>query len=521
MIKIAHRESNGSNPPQSWWLASVSRPEFLPVQCDCHADTAIIGGGITGITAAYLLAQQGRQVILLDAGRLLEGTTGHSTAKLTAQHSLIYAKLIKQFGPELAGQYAQANQAAIRFVDEIVKKHDIDCDFSRCSAYVYTRSESYTQQIIDEAEAAAKLGLSAVCTDDCPLPFPVKNAVRFDHQARFHPLKYLTSLLRRMPPSCSVFEATRAVDIMPGHPATVITENGHRITAENVLIASHYPFYDGAGLYFTRMYPSRSYAIGITIKESFPDGMFISAEDPVRSFRLTPFKSGMMLILGGGSHKTGHSPFTSDHYQTLSRYADDLFTVKSMPFHWSAQDYITLDGVPYVGPLTSRRDNVYVASGFGKWGMSNGTAAAMIIRDLICDGDSPWADVYDPSRVTLAASAANFIALNADVAVHYVSGRLKKAAETADLKPGEAAVLDEDGMKTGAFKDEDGILHLVDATCPHLGCCLTWNEAERTWDCPCHGSRFSYTGAIVEGPALYNLQCPDSGPNPVDPHVFQ
>lgn len=507
-------------PPSPYWILSTPETDYPTLEEDIQADVAIVGGGIVGITSAYLLANEGLKVVIIEADRILQGTTGHTTAKITSQHSLIYAKMKNQLGEEKARQYAEANEKAIQFVAHTVEEKGIDCDFMWRPAYVYTQSDQYVKQIEDESKAAASLGIKASVVEEVPLPFAIKAALRFDGQAQFHPLKYLKALVKMLPDSCRIFEQTRAVNIEEGKSSTVITNQGKKVIAPKVIIASHYPFFDGGGLYFARVYATRSYIVGVTITEKFPEGMFISAEKPVHSLRSQPFEDGELILVAGGNHKTGQSVNTNTNYDNLLKFAHDTFQVKDAKYRWSTQDYTTLDGIPYVGNLTSNHPDVYIATGFAKWGMSNGTASAMILRDLLIKGDSPWSDVYNPTRFN-PTSAINFVVQNADVAKHLVQGKLKSTAKVEDLPPGEARVIYADGDKVGAFKDDKGKLHLVDITCPHMGCELEWNDAERSWDCPCHASRFTYEGDIIEGPALSHLHHHGDGRNQVEPNVIE
>ena len=482
-----------TDPPSPYWIRSTPETSYPSLTQDTQADAAIVGGGIVGITCAYLLAKQGLKVVLLEADRILQGTTGHTTAKITSQHSLIYDKLKTQMGEEKARQYAEANQKAIQFIADTAAEHKIDCDLIRRPAYVYTQSDQYVRQIENEEKAASSLGIKASVVHDLPLPFSIKAALRFDDQAQFHPLKYLKALVKVLPDSCRIFEQTRAVNIEGGKPAAVITNQGKKVVASQVIIASHYPFFDGGGIYFSRVYASRSYIVAITASQKLAEGMFISAEKPTRSLRSQPSGDEELILIAGEDHKTGQTDNTNAYYRNLLKFAQDTFQVGEAKYRWSAQDYITLDGIPYTGNLTQDHPNIYVATGFAKWGITNGTASALLIRDLIVRGDSPWKEVYTPSRFNVA-SAAKFVVVNADVAKHLVLSKLRPTEDLKDLAPGEARTISVDGDKVGAFRDDKGKLHLVDITCTHLGCELSWNEAERSWDCPCHGSRFTYEG---------------------------
>lgn len=490
-------------PPQSYWMASTEITKYDSLNEDIKVDVVIVGGGIVGITAAYMLKKSGLKVVILEASRLLHGTTGHTTAKVTAQHDLIYYKIKTKMGEEKAKQYADANQTAIHTIDSIIKQNSIQCDFSWQPAYCYTMDDNYIQKVQDEAATAESLGLPSTYLEEIPLPFKVKAAFRFDNQAQFHPLKYLLALAKQIPGDGSfIFENTKAIDIHSEPTCSVTTITGHKINAENVIIATHYPFYDGYGMYFARLYPDRSYALGVTIKEKYPEGMYITAEDPGRSLRSQSLgDQGELIIIGGEHHKTGQGEDTSIHYKNLLDFASETFQLKETLYRWSTQDYTSTDDVPYVGNLTSKTPNIYVATGFRKWGMTNSTAAAMILKDAILGDKNPWAQVYDPSRFTPIASASNFIVENADVAKNLIKSKLSMAENNVDIQPGEAKIVDIDGHKRGVFRDKKGNLHTVDTTCTHLGCEVQWNSAEQSWDCPCHGSRFTYDGEIIEGPA--------------------
>jgi Rieske Fe-S protein len=335
----------------------------------------------------------------------------------------------------------------------------------------------------------------------------VKAAVRFDHQAQFHPRKYLLSLAKEIPGAgCHIFEMTRAVDIQEGAPYKIITDKDIKITAPRVVIASHYPFCNLRGLYAARIYVERSYILAAKVKEEFPQGMFINAENPTRSLRSQKYKNDRLVLFAGEHHKTGQGANTIHHYKNLKDFAQQNYTVEDIPYRWSAQDCMTLDDIPYVGLYTLDTPDLYVATGFGKWGMTNSTVSAMMIKDMIVKGSSPWEPVYSPSRFTPVASAKNFIVENANVAKELIEGKLITVPDELDIQNGEAKVIGIEGKKVGAYRDEEGKLHLVDTTCTHLGCELHWNAAERSWDCPCHGSRFTYDGQIAEGPALHPLK---------------
>ncbi|WZL72278.1 FAD-dependent oxidoreductase [Clostridiaceae bacterium 35-E11] len=493
--------------PQSYWIASTPQTDYPSLKEDIKVDVAIVGGGMVGITTAFLLKKEGLKVAILEADRILQGTTGHTTAKITSQHSLTYHQLKNQHGDEKVQQYAQANETAIHFIANTIKERKIDCDFSWQPAYIYTQSDQYLPQIISEAEAASSLGIKASYLEEIPLPFPIKGAVRFDDQAQFHPLKYLLDLSKEISGDGSyIFEMTPVIDIQDRHPYAAITQNGQKVIAEKVIIASHYPFYDKRGLYFARLYVHRAYVLAAKIQESFPGGMYINAEQPTRSLRSLPTEKGELVMFIGDNHKTGQGISTINHYESLKKFAQQIYTIQDIPYRWSTQDCMPLDHVPYVGHLTASTPNLYIATGFRKWGMTNSTVSAMILRDLIIKGKSPWAPVYAPSRFTPMASAKNFIVENLNVAEQLIVGKISPIPSDVEIPVSEGKIVEIDGQRIGAYRSEKGELHLVDITCTHLGCELAWNAAENSWDCPCHGSRYTYDGIVIEGPTKKPLK---------------
>lgn len=496
--------------PQSYWIDSAKKTarEYPAMTEDIKADVVIVGGGIAGITCAYLLRKEGLSVVVLEADRIARGTTGHTTAKVTSQHNLIYHKLIKQMGVEMAQQYATANETAISEIKTLTDHLKIDCDFIPQPAFVFTESDEYVQQLYDETSAAASLGIPAHYSDSIPFPLMIKGAVRFDGQAQFHPLKYTYALAEAFTGSGGrIFEKTRAVEVGYEEGYCITTEQGKKATCDSLVIASHYPFYNKHGMYFTRIYQERSYVTAIKAVEPYPGGVYINVEQPARSLRSLKTDDGEWVLVGGSHHKSGQCEDTWKKYEELLDFASPYFTITDIPFRWSAQDCMTLDGVPFVGNFSEDTPNLYIATGFGKWGMTNSMAAGMLLRDLIVKGESPWKDVYNPARETKAASAISFVTENFNVAKQLIGGKLEplESEEDIDLAPGEGKVVEISGKRAGAYRDEDGVLYIVNTTCTHMGCELNWNSAERTWDCPCHGSRFSYEGRIIEGPAVKEL----------------
>jgi glycine/D-amino acid oxidase-like deaminating enzyme len=378
--------NNGSlkyfdSPPHSYWMASTSETNYPQLTEDITIDTVVIGGGMAGILCAYLLQKEGINTTILEAERIVQGTTAHTTAKITSQHGIIYDKIKKQRGFELAKQYADANEYAIHEIKNIARENQIDCDYIPQSAYIYTQQEKNIKKLENEAKTASELGINASFINKMPLPIPVKAAVRFDGQAQFHPRKFLLPIAEKINGNgVSIYEKSRAVDLEYGDKITITTAEGKKVTANKAIIASHYPFYNKHGMYYSRIYTERTYIIAVTTKEKYPGGMYVNAEDPSRSVRYQPFKNGELILVVGQNHKTGQGSDMAKNYYILRNFADDLFTIEEIHYRWSTQDCMTLDGVPYVGVYQKDMPNLYIATGFEKWGMTNSMVSAAIIK---------------------------------------------------------------------------------------------------------------------------------------------
>lgn len=503
MTNTDHKIDKLPETPQSYWTDSVETPEFSKLNKDIDVDVVIVGGGITGITAAYLLTNAGMKVAILDSDRLLNGTTGHTTAKITAQHDLIYDELIKNLGIDKARLYYESNMEALSFISQTIDQLQIDCDFSRQDAWIYATTEKYQAKIEKEANAYEKLGISGRLVESIPIDIDVKNALIMHNQAQFHPVKYLTTLIKQIiEKGGQIFEHTTAVDVETRKQPTVLTDDKYSVTADYILACTHFPFYEGLGFYSARMHANRSYLIAAKTENKFPGGMYLSVDEPKRSLRSVKINGEEMVLIGGENHKTGQSEDTIKHYQALEKFGQQILKTDEIPYRWSAQDLTTLDKVPYIGNVTSGQNRILIATGYRKWGMTNGTNAALLLSDIVLNQKNNYLDLYTPSRFNVVPSLKNLIVENANVAEHLIKGKLQMSHINADfLSNDEADIISIKGERKGAYKDAEGKLHIVDTTCTHVGCEVEWNNGERSWDCPCHGSRFSYTGEVIEGPA--------------------
>lgn len=469
---------------ESIWSRTCSLAEREPLRGDMTADVAIIGGGMAGLLTAYQLKRAGVRAVVLEADRIGSGQTKGTTAKITAQHGMFCRAFIKKKGIETARNYVQANQAAVEEYKRIVEREQIDCDFEETDSYVYSKSE---EALAGEAEAAAELGVSVSLEKEIEIPVACAGAVRFRRQAQFHPLKFLAVLAD----SLAVYENSPVREV----EEHVVRTPAGSVKADRIVFASHYPFINFPGMYFTRMHQERSYVLALEDAERI-EGMYIGDEAGSLSFR----QYGMYLLLGGRGHRTGENK-EGGRYEELRKAAKMFYPQSREAACWSAQDCMTADQVPFIGWYTSDRPSWLVASGFQKWGMTSSMVSAMILRDMICGTTESWTEVFAPDR--FSAQEIPQIMRDSGIAVKGLTKRFFQIpGETVNrIRPGEAAVVETAEGKAGVYRSEEDQVYTVDIVCPHLGCQLAWNPDERTWDCPCHGSRFDYKGNLLEGPA--------------------
>jgi glycine/D-amino acid oxidase-like deaminating enzyme/nitrite reductase/ring-hydroxylating ferredoxin subunit len=491
----------------SIWTASSPTTAYPSLSADQAADAAVVGGGITGLTTALLLLRQGLSVILLEADRIASSTTGYTTAKLTSLHGLTYASLADAHGDDTARIYGLANEAAIETVVGLARDNHIECDLERMPAYTYAETEEMAGAIENEVATVGRLGLSASLVNETDLPFPVRAAIRMDGQAMFHPRKYCIGLAKAFAAEGGrLFERTSVLGIEPGSPHKVVTATA-TVSAGHVVQATQFPFHDTYG-FFTANVPHQSYGMAVLSDRPVPQGLYLSAEAPTHSIR--PFRDGdrSYLILGGEGHRVAREPDTSQRYAALKEWARRAFGTGEPSYTWSAHDYIPADGVPYIGKLAPGAEGLWVGTGFKKWGLTNGTVAALILSDLIAGKENPWASTFDSLRLKPKASAGKLLQRQADLAEQLkgppVTGEWP--AEADELPEGAGRVIKSGGQKLAVYRDGTGDFHTFSAVCTHMACDVAFNTAEKTWDCPCHGSRFDVDGGVIHGPAVHELK---------------
>lgn len=449
------------------WEDKVTLKKRSPLQGDIESEVVIIGAGLAGILTACMLKENGIDAVILEADCVASGQTKGTTAKITSQHNLIYDDLIRVYGFEQAKHFAGFHEWAVAEYERVIKEKKIDCDFVRCAANLYSCTE--TDALYREADAARRLGIRANYKTRCELPFPVKSVLEYENQARFHPLKFIKGMEKEL----RIFEKTRVMKVRCERDNRteqserarkinrVITDRGV-VTARKVVFACHFPFMNLPGYYFARMHQSRSYVLALKGAERFRD-YYLGIDQDGYSFR----NEGELLLVGGAGHRTGKNE-SGGKYQDILDYVKELWPQCEVVCKWSAQDCMTLDHIPYIGRFSHRDNGWYVAAGFGKWGMTSSMVSARIITSLLLGMKVPEADIFSPQRKISAVGMGSFIK-----------------------------------DQTEAVK---GLLNCKNTKrCTHLGCKVSWNEDEHTWDCPCHGSRFSREGRVLEGPAVKDL----------------
>ncbi|MCH5297141.1 MAG: FAD-dependent oxidoreductase [Ruminococcus sp.] len=430
---------------KSLWQATAKMPSFPHQNGDVSTDVLIIGGGMAGILTAYLLHQQGIKYVLVEKGRICSGTTKNTTAKITFQHGLIYDKICKNYGVEAAQKYLAANMSAFKMYSELCK--NIDCDYEIKDNFVYSKDNR--NKLENEIRTLERIGYRVGFCEDVAVPIKTVGAVRFERQAQFNPLKFISKIATGL----NIYENT-FVREMEGN--TAVTDFG-RIYADKVVAATHFPFINKHGSYFLKLYQHRSYVIALENAQNL-SGMYVDENRLGMSFR----SSDDLLLLGGGGHRTGKN---GGCWKELRSFAKSAYPNSAEIYFWAAQDCMSLDDIPYIGEYSSKTSNFYVESGFNKWGMTGAMTAAMIVSDMIIGKKNEYADIFNPSR--------------------------------SILKP---------QLAVNSFEAVKNLLTISEKRCPHLGCALKWNSAEHSWDCACHGSRFAENGVVLDNPANGNLK---------------
>ncbi|MEX2594648.1 MAG: FAD-dependent oxidoreductase [Anditalea sp.] len=494
------------------WSSTTDSKTYPPLSGNIKAEIAIVGAGITGLSVAYHLAKAGKNVVILEQYQVGKGTTGSSTGNLYAPIDERLFSIGSKHNEDAMRMVAKSRTAAIAFIEQRVQEYGLDCGYHRVPWHLFTTPDTNSQnsQVQKEKEAAIKAGLKVSDTIPVNFPFEVEALLTIDQQAQFNPLKYVQQLAASIAGgNCRIYENTQVTKVEDGVPCTVHTANG-TVKAEKVVMATHSP----KGIYgvHTAMEPYREYALAVRLKGELPaPGVYWHVQSgPQYSIRPYRNEHGNYLLVLGEPHKVGNKSSNEDSLKKVEAYLRAHFEVEEIEYSWAAQNYKPADNLPYIG-TSPLQTNTYLATGFAADGLTYGTLSGMIISDSILGKDNPWAELYDPKRFTPVASATKFIKENVTVATHLLKDYLfyGQAKELKEIKAGEGKTIKLNNERLAAYRDDQGKIHVVSGICTHMGCIVHWNNAEKSWDCPCHGSRFSVDGQVLEGPAYTGLAKPD------------
>ena len=541
---------------KSYWIDSVKEQnKFSALEENIKTDICIIGGGLTGLSTAYNLSKYKIRTVLLEKDEICKQTSGNSTAKITSQHGLIYKYLTDSKGQDFARKYYEANENAIRNIKNIIDKEGIDCDLEYQPAYVFTQKVQDVQKIKDEVEAVNNFGGKAkfieakdieinklnsveyvenqgeklkISGDNIEkenfnlerdvvkermkqvLPIKAISGIEFENQAQFNPYKYGNALAKICSDSgIKIFEHSKVIDVDTEDEDEyyIITlENGFKIKAKYVVITTKYPIVNIPGFYFVKMYQSSSYAIAMQTKQRLFEGMYIDSEEPTISLRTAKFGDEYLLIVVGFDHKTGAQIDLSNSYRYLEEVAKSLYSEGKIKYHWNTEDCITLDKIPYIGNFSNLWENAYVATGFNKWGITTSNIAAEIITDKILGQENEYEEIFKSTRLEPIKNIKEVTNMVKESVNSLVAKKLELPQEEANqIQNGEGKIVEVNGQKIGIYKNNEGEIYKVNPVCKHLGCELSWNNLDKTWDCPCHGSRYDFKGNLIYGPSVKNL----------------
>lgn len=493
----------------SVWMATSNTPSQPRLKENIRTDVCIIGAGIAGMTTAYLLAKEGRSVVVLDDGPIGGGMTGRTTAHLTNAFDDRYVEMEKLHGEDGSRLIAESHTAAIDKVEQIVREEHIDCGFERLDGFLFVPPNESKDVLNDELKASHRAGLVDVeLVQRAPIEsFDTGPALRFPRQAQFHPLDYLTGLTRAFTRAGGrIFSETHATTITGGTEARVETGPGPVVTCDAIVVATNTPVNDRVAIH-TKQAPYVTYVIGVQVpKGSVTRALFWDTPDPYHYVRVQSDTANDILIVGGEDYKTGQENDGPERFARLEQWTRERFPqIGEVEFRWSGQVMEPVDGIAFIGRNPLDDDNVFIATGDSGQGMTHGTIAGMLLTDLLQGRQNRWEDLYSPSRITLRAMG-EYAGENINVAGQFTDYLTPGDIESADqLKPGQGAIVREGLKKLAVFRDEGGSVHKLSAVCPHLGCIVAWNSTEKTWDCPCHGSKFRADGRVYQGPANSDL----------------
>lgn len=496
----------------SLWIKSTNETNYPKLEKDISTDVCIVGAGINGISLAYMLLNNNLNVTVIDKDKICMGVTANTTGKITSEHGLFYNYLINSYGFEFAKKYLYSNEEALNFIKNTVEQENINCDFETQDSFVFTSSEVELEKIKAEVSAVNSLGFNASFCNNISLPVNCVGAIKFPNQAQFNARKYVLELANICSKNnVNIYENSKVIDIKQNGKLYDVFTNTNKIQAKYVVITSHYPIKNFPGLYFLKMYQSKSYILALDTKSNLFDGMYITSCEPITSFRTAMYNNKKLLLVAGSNHKTGdNSVKIEDSYINLENYIKTVYPNSEVKFKWSTEDTISLDKIPYIGEYSSLLPNMYVATGFKKWGITSSQVSAKIISDYILKKNNNYSDIYSSTRLNPIKNSKEFGNMLKQTTYSLIINKFSSPDELYEnLSPESGGIVEYKNKKLGIYKRKDGKIFAVEPYCAHLGCELTWNNLEKTWDCPCHGSRFDYTGKIITEPTKKDLKVID------------
>lgn len=491
----------------SIWKGTSEESAFQALNQDIEVDVAIVGGGITGVTTAMLLAREGKRVAVLEAEQIGSGTTHHSTGNLYAMLSHNLFSVREKWGDDATRLVAQSRGAAVDLIEDTVKQYKIDCSFERRPWCFYTtpQGKQKNESVDMEFEALQLAGLAPQYINDLPLPFTLEKGIRVENQAQFHPLRFTRGLAKSIASDrCAVFEHTQVIDFDADN-GTVRTDRG-TVKCGQIVLATHTP--KGINMVQAEMIASQEFGLAARLNgAAYPEGIFWGYDETRHSFRSYMHNGEQYLIVVGEMHHTGHDEDTEQIFDRLAQFTRSSFSVDAIDYTWLGQHYHPADKLPYIGK-SAGASNLYIATGFSTDGLTFGPLSAMIITDDIMERSNPWQDLYKATRIEPVKGGKQILKENKDVVMHLARDYLtsKEVKGLDDIRPGDGGIVEMNGDKLAVYRDNQGVLTALSPVCTHMKCMVHWNNAEKTWDCPCHGSRFSTDGSVVEGPALQALE---------------
>ena len=473
-----------------------------------ETEICIIGAGIFGLTTAYYLGQCGKKVTVIEKERIGEKVSGNTTGKITSQHGLFYNYLVSNYGIQYAQKYLKANEEAIKNIKEIIDNEKIECEYEEKDSYVYAQKEDEVLEIEKEIEAVEKAGIKAEFIKKInDFPIDIKGAIKFKGQAQFHPRKYMIGLCKAILKQNKIYEKTTALEIEKNNDEYIIYTDRGNIKSKYLVLATHFPIINTPGFYFAKMYQSTSYVIAIETEKKLFDGMIISAKEPIYSFRTSFYNGKKVLLICGAEHKTGEAIATEKKYKELEDIAKKYYPDCKIIFKWNTRDCISLDKIPYIGEFSNLMNNVYIGTGFKKWGMTSSNVAAKIITDKILKNENEYEEIFNSKRMNLIKNRAEVKNMVINTANSLVFNKFRiEPFNINQIERNNGAIIEINTELVGVYKDINGEIYAVKPICSHLGCLLNWNNTDKTWDCPCHGSRFDFTGKNIYEPAIKGLE---------------